>query len=113
MDIVMNDYFDLVLFFSGIEHVKSPIKTIMEIHRILKPTGNLLASAPGDYPPHNDPIDNMIRLPTLNSWMNYMFGYFRIESFCLSDKENPPAKYRYSNQVFSTIIEAKPIIRLK
>jgi len=109
MKSIQDNTFDLVLFFSCIEHLNNPLRAIKEIYRIVKPTGTLLASAPGDYPLHNDPIDNMIRLPSRKSWDKYISKYFEIESFFVTEKQKSKEKYNYSNLVYSTIIEAKPI----
>ncbi|MFX0201536.1 MAG: class I SAM-dependent methyltransferase [Candidatus Hodarchaeota archaeon] len=42
----MDEVFDLLLFTEVIEHLRNPLRTLSEIHRVLKPNGNLILSTP-------------------------------------------------------------------
>lgn len=48
---------DTVLCCELLEHLREPLACISEIHRVLRPGGCCLASAPFLYPIHNDPKD--------------------------------------------------------
>ncbi|MCB2212169.1 class I SAM-dependent methyltransferase [bacterium] len=41
-----DNYFDAVVSYEVIEHVVSPVRTILEIHRVLKPGGQAVISVP-------------------------------------------------------------------
>lgn len=97
---------DVVLFFSGVEHILKPQNAIGEIYRVLKNDGLLFASAPGVYPRHNDPVDTMLRLPGKSDWEKLLGDKWSIVGF---DKTRPiPAKksYNFPGLVFATIITA-------
>ncbi len=49
--------FDTVLSTQVIEHVTDPIRALAEIHRVLKPGGVLILSAPMTWPIHEPPHD--------------------------------------------------------
>lgn len=99
--------YDIVLFFSSIEHIAAPSKALSEIQRVIKNDGLLYASAPGVYPRHNDPIDTMLRLSTCESWKSILGNQWRIELF---RKTRPiPAKpsYSFKELVYVTVIRAR------
>lgn len=49
--------FDAVICSELLEHVQAPVSVLAEIERVLKPSGQLLLSAPFLYPIHPDPHD--------------------------------------------------------
>jgi SAM-dependent methyltransferase len=103
---VENNQFDIVFFFEGIEHIIDVSKALSEIYRVLKDDGVLYASAPGVYPKHDDPIDTLLRLPSLESWERVLGSAWIIDCF---EKTQPvPAKrsYRFDKLVYSTTIRA-------
>lgn len=51
------DVFDTIVCTQVIEHLQTPWVAMQEIHRILKPGGHLLLSAPFLYPYHGSPYD--------------------------------------------------------
>lgn len=52
-----SETFDAVLLCEVLEHVEAPGAAISEIHRLLRPGGMLIASAPFLYPIHDRPAD--------------------------------------------------------
>jgi SAM-dependent methyltransferase len=64
--------FDNVLFTNTIEHLFYPYSAISEIYRVLKLGGYCYATCPVEgYPYHEDPVDTMLRLSTLEDWKKY------------------------------------------
>lgn len=55
--------FDLILCTQVLEHVQNPGRVIDECHRVLKPGGVLIATAPSMYPQHGYPADNWRFMP--------------------------------------------------
>ena len=55
--------FDLVLCTQVLEHVRNPQRVVDECHRVLKPGGILLATAPSIFPEHGSPADNWRFMP--------------------------------------------------
>lgn len=51
-DKIASDYFDCVVCTEVLEHTLNPLKALSEIHRILRPGGVLLASAPFNFRIH-------------------------------------------------------------
>ena len=101
--------YDIVLFCSGVEHVIDVKRTLSEIKRVLKSNGYMLCTAPGVFPQHNDPIDTMLRLPTIADWGNLLGKMWRIIEF---HKTNPiPAhpSYNFKELIFATIAKALPV----
>jgi len=109
MGIVDNNSYDVVIFTSGIEHLEFPKKALKEIKRVLKEDGFMVCSAPGVYPEHNDPFDNMLRFPTRESWVSYLGKDWVIESFFKTTPEKAKPIYDFKELVFATIIKAYPI----
>src|SRR5215469_7461324 len=62
MDVEDNS-FDLVLCTQVLEHVQNPSRVVDECHRVLKPGGILIATAPSIYPEHGYPADNWRFMP--------------------------------------------------
>lgn len=58
-----NSSFDLVLCTQVLEHVQKPGRVVDECHRVLKPGGILIATAPSIYPEHGYPADNWRFMP--------------------------------------------------
>jgi SAM-dependent methyltransferase len=54
---VEDSRYDLVFFSQGLEHVPEPKSVLNEIHRVLKPSGELWLSAPLFYEEHEVPYD--------------------------------------------------------
>ena len=50
--------FDNAICIQVIEHIRNPYKLVSELHRILKPNGHCIITAPFLAPFHPDPIDN-------------------------------------------------------
>jgi len=98
--------YDIVLFCSGIEHVKDSEQVLKEIYRILKPDGFAIFSAPGVYPKHDDPIDTMLRLPTINSWKKIINKQWEIIDFKKTIPIPAKSSYKFNKLVFATIIKA-------
>jgi len=48
---------DLVLCTEVIEHVTDPVRVLFEAHRVLRPGGSLILSAPFTWPVHDEPHD--------------------------------------------------------
>lgn len=48
---------DAVVMFELLEHVPEPARVLQEAHRVLRPDGTLLGSAPFVWPVHGDPSD--------------------------------------------------------
>jgi SAM-dependent methyltransferase len=55
--------FDLVLCTQVLEHVQNPGRVVDECHRVLKPGGILIATAPAIYPEHGYPADHWRFMP--------------------------------------------------
>ena len=109
MNSILKESFDIVLFCSAIEHISDPRKALVEILRILKPNGFLIASAPGIYPKHKDPIDTLLRMPNRQAWEDLINGFFRVEIFRKTKPLSAPKKYCFNKNIFATIIKARPI----
>jgi len=55
--------FDLVLCTQVLEHCNRPQRIVDECHRVLKPGGTLIVTAPSIYPVHGYPADNWRFMP--------------------------------------------------
>jgi SAM-dependent methyltransferase len=54
---VENDRYDVVLCSQTLEHLPDPAAVLAELHRVLKPSGQIFASAPLFYEEHEQPYD--------------------------------------------------------
>jgi SAM-dependent methyltransferase len=54
---VGDDRYDLVLFSQVLEHLPEPLEVLGELRRVLKPGGQIFASAPLFYEEHEQPYD--------------------------------------------------------
>jgi SAM-dependent methyltransferase len=100
--------YDIVLFCSGIEHIANVDKALSEIKRVLKKDGIMIASAPGVYPEHHDPIDTLLRLPTRRSWEKILEDDWAIDTFVKTPPMPAAEGYCFNKLVFATIIKAMP-----
>jgi SAM-dependent methyltransferase len=55
---VQDEWADVVLCLSVLEHVNDPIKAVKELYRVVKPTGVIFASTHGFFPWHPSPQDH-------------------------------------------------------
>ena len=81
MEQVKTGSFDVAIWTNAIEHMLNPELCVAAIARVLKPGGYLLASGPGSYPYHADPIDTMFRIPTLEAWKKVLEPRFEVLTF--------------------------------
>jgi SAM-dependent methyltransferase len=65
-----DDKYDVVMCTGLLEHVPEPSKTIVELHRVLKPGGKLLISASTSFSIHNSP-ENYFQFTEFG--MEYLF----------------------------------------
>lgn len=105
---VKDNAYDIVLFCSGIEHITNVDKALVEIKRVLKKNGALIASAPGVYPEHHDPIDTLLRLPTRRSWEKVLEDGWTVEEFMKTEPKPAPEGYGFDKPVFATVVKARP-----
>lgn len=54
---VEDDRFDRIIFNQVLEHIDEPPRVLAELHRVLKPGGQILCSCPLFYPEHQVPYD--------------------------------------------------------
>ncbi len=54
---VEDERFDFVIFNQALEHVPEPHEVLRELHRVLKPGGKMICSAPLFYEEHEQPYD--------------------------------------------------------
>ncbi|RVQ65799.1 SAM-dependent methyltransferase [Croceicoccus ponticola] len=54
---VESEHFDAILFNQGLEHMPDPLAVLNELHRVLKPGGRILCTAPFFYEEHEQPYD--------------------------------------------------------
>jgi SAM-dependent methyltransferase len=54
---VESDRFDVVVFNQGLEHMSEPVAVLTELHRVLKPGGVMICTAPLFYEEHEQPYD--------------------------------------------------------
>jgi SAM-dependent methyltransferase len=73
-----NNTFDVVICSELLEHVHEPIESLIEIYRVLKPDGVLLATIPFIYPHHPDPNDYLRYTEQFLQLQMEMIGYTQI-----------------------------------
>ena len=100
--------YDMVLFCSGIEHMRKPQKAVTEIQRVLKKDGFAVFSAPGVYPKHKDPIDTMLRFPDKKAWSFFLGSGWEITEFRATEPEAAKPFYHFDRQVYATIVRCRP-----
>lgn len=54
---VEDQRFDAIIFNQVMEHLPDPLRVLNELHRVLKPGGRMLATAPFFYQEHEQPYD--------------------------------------------------------
>lgn len=54
---VEDDSYDTILFSQVLEHIPEPLAVLNELHRVLRPGGQIFASAPLFYEEHEQPFD--------------------------------------------------------
>ncbi|MBW2991627.1 class I SAM-dependent methyltransferase [Candidatus Woesearchaeota archaeon] len=105
MYMIKDESYDVVLFCSGIEHVNTPEKVISEINRILKMDGFVIFSAPGSFPKHNDPIDNLLRFPDKESWIKFLNNEWEILNYKKTKPIEAKSFYDFNKLVYVTIVK--------
>jgi SAM-dependent methyltransferase len=103
--------YDIVLFCSGIEHMRKPEKAVEEIRRILRKDGFAVFSAPGVYPKHKDPIDTMLRFPDKKTWSLFLGDGWEIDDFRATEPEAAKPFYHFDRNVYATIVRCRPRCR--
>ena len=73
--------FDLVLACSLFEHVEDPQKSALALYNIAKKDGTFIFSSPGEWPYHEDPIDNMLRFDSVAKWRVMLPKVFDIKAY--------------------------------
>ena len=73
--------FDFCLACSVLEHVEQPQELLDAIDNMVKPGGSYLFSGPGEWPYHEDPIDNMLRFDSAAKWRMVLPPQYDIKSF--------------------------------
>jgi len=102
MKMFKDEYFDVVVSFEGIEHLKDPNKFLKEIKRILKPEGKLIISTPRK--PHGSPfhitefsLDEFKKLLSKYFNINEMYGQIHTDIFDLEERNVNPNDYPHFN----------------
>ena len=104
MSMFKDKYFDVVISFEGIEHIKYPNKFLQEIKRILTPEGKLIISTPRK--PHGSPY-HIIEF-SLEEFKKILSKYFKIEAtygqiftdiFDLEERLEDPFAYERFNYI--------------
>jgi len=104
MSIFKDAYFDVVVSFEGIEHIKDPELFLQEVKRILKPEGRLIISTPRK--PHGSPF--YIIEFSLEEYKKILLKYFKIQAmygqiyteiFDLEEKKVDPFSYNRFNYI--------------
>lgn len=70
--------YDLVLCTQVLEHCEHPQRIVDECHRVLKPSGTLVVSAPSIYPLHGYPADNWRFMPDGFRYMLRAFSHVEV-----------------------------------
>ena len=108
-----DNVYDIAIFTSSIEHMENPEFAVGEIGRVLKLGGYMIASAPGWYPIHKDPIDTEFRIRNEEEWVKFLDNRWNIERYTNAQYvwgPHGPANIVEAN-AYVTIIKARPIIR--
>lgn len=104
MELFKDNYFDVVISFEGIEHIKSPDLFLKEIRRVLTPDGRLIISTPRK--PHGSPY-HIIEF-SLEEFKKILSQYFKIDNiygqiytdiFNLDDGLKDPFAYDHFNYI--------------
>jgi ubiquinone/menaquinone biosynthesis C-methylase UbiE len=102
MSIFKDDYFDVVVSFEGIEHIKNPDLFLKEVKRILKPDGKLIISTPKK--PHGSQYHiiefNLAEFNLILSKyfkVNQIFGQIYTDIFNLEESPVNPDDYKHFN----------------
>jgi len=101
--------YDIILFCNCIEHITKPFIHVLDnLYNCLKHNGILVMSAPGQYPKHEDPFDNLMRFPSLDQWVS-LFKFhdnkFRIIQYYQTEEIPAPARYGFKKLTYSTIVK--------
>jgi SAM-dependent methyltransferase len=73
--------FDFVLANSLLEHTDNPRELLYALYTIVKKDGTFLFSGPGEWPYHEDPIDNMLRFDSVAKWRAILPPLYDIKAF--------------------------------
>lgn len=99
---LQNDYFDVVVSFEGIEHIKHPELFLDETIRLLKPNGKFIVSTPRK--PHGSPyhiteysLEEFKNLLSSRFIIKQMFGQIYTDIFDLSERNEDPFAYNGFN----------------
>jgi SAM-dependent methyltransferase len=87
-----NDSFDYVICFEIMEHVQNPFRAINEIHRVLKPGGKFVGSAPFMHEIHNEGYGDYWRF-TRQGWKKLLKDFDNISITPYEGKEFTPGWY--------------------
>lgn len=75
--------FDLVVCNAVLEHIEDPQKGVAELHRVLKPGGQIWVEVPMNQPYHPAPYDFWrVTLPGLEVWLR---AFRKIKSGCFGN----------------------------
>jgi len=112
MEMFKDEYFDVVISFEGIEHVKDPNKFLKEVKRILKPEGRLIISTPRK--PHGSPyhiiefsLDEFKKILSKHFKIDSMYGQIYTDIFDLETRDVNPDSYPHFN--FISVCSQKQI----
>ena len=89
--------FDYVICFETLEHVKNPFTAMNEIHRVLKPSGIFIGSAPFMYEIHGKEYGDYWRF-TEQGWRELLIKFKTISITPYSGKENTPVWHLVTSQ---------------
>ncbi len=104
MSMFKDSYFDVIVSFEGIEHIKDPDKFLQEVKRVLKPEGRLIISTPRK--PHGSPfhiiefsLEEYRRILSKYFKIQGMYGQIYTEIFDLEVKVVDPFSYNRFNYI--------------
>ncbi len=84
--------FECVLCFETLEHVEDPFKALAEIHRVLKPGGQFIGSAPFAYELHGEEYGDYWRF-TRQGWEKLLAKFKEVSVMPFAGKELSPGWY--------------------